>query len=144
MNSSNNSLPFVQGVKITLSSIQAYPEFAGKFIEPVDITLCKLISEDKNLAKEVSTLFNSTVMTNIRPNGHIPVVHNQRHKLGRFYADNDISLIPHSRLVKHTLMKHGGWCDIDMVKGHPSIAVELFKGIISLQAIQHYINNFES
>ena len=80
----------------------------------------------------------------VRKSGELKVKHNQRFKCGRFYADDNISLIPLSKYVKHTIFKYLGWLDIDMVKGHASIAIEMGKMVgLSLPAFENYVNNFD-
>lgn len=80
----------------------------------------------------------------LHSSGEIKVSHTQAHKCGRFYADKSISLIPLSKYVKHTVMKYLGWLDIDMVKGHASIAIEIGKKAgKSFPVFENYVNNFD-
>ena len=127
MTTTTNKISFIDGVNIKLNEIPPYTDFKGKFVEQMDYDLCKIIDKYEDLHPATKTLFRTTVMENIKPNGDLVVKHNQRHKIGRFYADGDISLIPHARVIKHTLMQYGGWVDVDQCKGHSTIAVELFK-----------------
>lgn len=115
--SSTNKLEFMNGVKITMKKIPKYPLFEGAFVEKVDYTLCKMIIDKPDtFDQETVTGFNEAVMKNLRPDGSLVVVHNQRYGLGRYYADNNISFIPHQRRIKHTLFSYDGWLDLDMVK----------------------------
>ena len=144
-NSSNNKLSFMDGSKILIKQIPKYPLFEGVFTESVDYTLCKMIVDKPDtFSPETITGFNTAVMTKLKPNGDLQVKHNQRYGLGRFYADNNVSFIPHQREIKHTLFSYAGWVDLDMIKGHPSIALEIFKGILDLPTIQKYVETFDT
>jgi phage/plasmid-associated DNA primase len=139
-----NKLTFMDGTKIHLKKIPKYPLFEGEFIENMDITLCKMIIDTHDIAPvENVDGFKTAVYNNLKSNGDLVVKHNQRHGLGRFYADNNRSLIPHPRSIKHTLFTYGGWNDLDMVKGHMSIALEVFKGILKLPHIQKTVSGFD-
>ena len=117
----------------------------GAFVEKVVCTLCKMISDKPDtFDQETVTGFNDAVMKYLKPDGSLVVVHNQRHRFGRFYADNNVSLIPHERRIKHTLFTYDGWVDLDMVKGHPSIALAVFEGILKLPAIKTYVDTFDN
>lgn len=141
---SSNKLPFLNGTKILLKKIPKYPLFEGEFIQNVDITLCKMLIDTPDIAPvENIDGFKSAVYNHLKPNGDLVVKHNQRHGLGRFYADKNRSLIPHPRSIKHTLFLYGRWLDLDMIKGHPSIALEIFKGILELNTIREYVENFK-
>jgi hypothetical protein len=140
----NNKLTFMDGTKILLKKIPKYPLFEGEFIENMDVTLCKMIIDTPDIAPvENVDGFKTAVYNNLKSNGDLVVIHNQRHGLGRFYADKNRSLIPHPRSIKHTLFTYGDWVDLDMVKGHPSIAVEVFGGILDLPHIKKVVNGFD-
>ena len=136
----------MDGLKMMPSKIPKYLDFKGEFVQPLDYHLVKLLSECeyKRIAESSMTLFRDTVVKHVQPNGELRVKNNQRLGLGRFYGDNDITIIPHSRFFKHTLLSFLGYRDIDQVKGHPRIAVELFRIFgHPMLAIEHYINNFD-
>jgi len=135
---------FLNGVSISLSQIPKYPEFQGEFKEDVDFTLLSLLSECDELKEKCEILASlKTLMENVN-NNKITVSHYQAKGCGRFYANNKISLIPLSKFIKHTVFSYLGWSDIDMVKGHPSIAFEVFsKAGIKLPAFEDYISNFD-
>lgn len=135
-------MQFLDDGKITVSKITKYPDFERQFIEPIDVLLCQVIMNDKSLNPQVIQVFKTSVMINLPTNGQLLVIHEQKYKIGRFNGKN--SIIPNARLIKHTLMYYGGWKDLDMIKGHPSIACAVFKGIIELPAINYYINNFDA
>lgn len=136
----------MDGLKMMPSKIPKYHDFKGEFVQPLDDHLVKLLSEctDPRIAESSMTLFRDTVVKHVQPNGELRVKNNQRLGLGRFYGDNDITIIPHSRFLKHTLLSFLGYRDIDQVKGHPRIAVELFRIFGEPKfAIEHYINHFD-
>jgi phage/plasmid-associated DNA primase len=139
-----NKLPFMDGIKISLKKIPKYPLFEGEFIENIDTTLCKMLIDMPNIAnvKNIDG-FTNAVYNNLKSNGDLVVKHNQRHNIGRFYPDNNQSLIPHLRAFKHTLFKYGNWIDADMVKGHGAIAVGIFDGFLDIPSIKHYVDNFD-
>lgn len=135
---------FLDDGKITISKLPKYPAFERVFVEPVDFLLGQIITTDKSLSGLSIQSFKNSVMKDIQKNGNLLVEHHQNHKIGRFFANEGKSLIPNARLIKHTLMYYGKWRDLDMIKGHPSIACEVFKGIIDLPSINYYINNFDA
>ena len=144
MTTNNNKLPFMNGTKVLLKKIPKYPLFEGEFIKNMDITLCKMILDTPDIAPaENIDGFKTAVYNNLKPNGDLVVKHHQRYGLGRFYADKNRSLIPHPRSIKHTLFTYGGWNDLDMVKGHMSIALEIFKGILDLPHIKKTVTGFD-
>ena len=142
---STNKLDFMDEIKILTKKIQKYPLFEGTFTETVDFTLCKMIIDKPNtFSPETISGFNTAVMSKLRADGSLHVIHNQRFGLGRFYADKNVSFIPHQREIKHTLFYYLGWLDLDMVKGHPSIALAVFKGILDLPHIQTYVDTYDN
>jgi putative DNA primase/helicase len=141
--SKNTKIDFLDGSKLHLKQIPKYPDFEGGFTENVDYELVKLLANDATIPDDIRETFKTTIYKNIKLNGDISVKHAQRHGLGRFYPENRQSLIINAKSIKQTLFKFGNWADIDMVKGHPTIAVEVFKGIIDLPNINYYINNFD-
>ena len=144
INTPLNKIPFMNGLSIKIKDIPKYPAFDGKFTEKVDFTLCSMLLEKTNIfSPETISGFNTSVMSKMRNNGNLDVIHNQRFGLGRFYADNNTSLIPQPRAIKHTLFSYCGWLDLDMVKGHGSIALEVFKGILDLPSIRKYVDSFD-
>jgi len=140
------TLPFLDKLTITLKNVPKYPLFQARFIEPTDKYLLQLFmdSKDPKITKEMKTMLDSCILRNIKNNNQLSVFHNQRHGLGRFYPDKDISIIPHAKFIKHTLFKYLGWLDLDMVKGHPSIAIEIGKlNKFPLPAFEKYAYSFD-
>ena len=142
-----NSLIFMNGWKIELSKLPEYKHFTGDFTENADWKMLKIIYNSAFLETrpEIKTSVKTLMENTIRSSGNIKVIHTQRHGCGRFYANDSISLIPLSKYVKHTVMKYLGWLDIDMVKGHASIAIEIGKKTGKLfPAFENYVNNFDN
>jgi len=142
------SINFINDWTISTKDMPKYEEFHGEFIEPLDYHTLNLLYESDNpkLTPEIKTLLKNKVLDKMNPQtGELKVVHNPKHGLGRFYADEDISIIPHARIIKHTVFKYLGWLDIDMVKGHPTIAVEMAKQVgLSIPHFQKYIDDFKT
>ena len=139
------SIPFLNNLTIILKSIPSYPHFECGFTEPMDAHLLQLIAETNNpdITVQMKTNLENSIIKNIKKN-KLSVKHHQTYGIGRFYADGDVSLIPHSKYIKHTLFKYMGWLDIDMVKGHPSIAVLVGRlNRIACPSIETYINSFD-
>ncbi len=62
--------------------------------------------------------------------------------VGRIYPKKCHSPIPLPRWFKHTLFELHGWKDIDAVKGHPTIAIEMAKRInLKLPFFENYLSN---
>ena len=142
----SSKLPFIDGWKIELSKLPSYENFTGAFTEKVDWHILKLIHDSQFLESrpEIKANVKNLIDKTVRGTGELKVTHKQRHECGRFYADDSISLIPMSRHVKHTVFKYLGWLDIDMIKGHPSIAIEMGKLVdLPLPAFENHVNNFD-
>jgi phage/plasmid-associated DNA primase len=142
----NTKLSFLDGWKVELSKLPNYERFRGEFIEGLDYHLLQLIHDSEFLESkpEIKANLKNVLESVNKQTGELKVVHDQRFKCGRFYANNSISIIPLSKYVKHTVFKYLGWLDIDMVKGHPSIAIEMGKLINHpFPAFENYVNNFD-
>ena len=144
--SNMSKLQFMNGWKIVLSKLPDYDHFKGDFVEKLDWKILKLIYESPFLESksEIKANLKNLIEKTVHKSGELKVKHNQRYKCGRFYADDSISMIPMSRYVKHTVFKYLGWMDIDMVKGHPSIAIEMGKLVgLNFSSFENYVNNFD-
>ena len=77
-------------------------------------------------------------------NNQLNVKHYQVNNVGRFYSENNISIIPLSKNIKQTILSHSKYRDLDQIKGHPSIAVSIgdLNGL-DFKNIKNYINNFD-
>jgi hypothetical protein len=134
--------------EISITNIPKYKEFKEPFTQPLDYHLCKLLIEVKHekITDLMKQEFEDKVMKTMNKNtGVLKVQHNNRHNIGRFYGDDHISIIPQSRFFKHTLFKYLKYLDLDMVKGHPSIACCYGNAIgIDFQHIKYYTDNFDA
>lgn len=151
-----STLPFLKSNswEIVLSKIPSYDEFNETFYERLDYPLLKLLSENENIKIQSRNVLQNCILNHINKDTSImEVKHRQPNGLGRFYGNkqddiftdnNGSSIIPLTRKIKHTLFHYLGWTDIDMVKGHPTIAVEMGKLIgLSLPAMEDYIVKFD-
>ena len=141
-------IPFIENWNIRLRDMPKYTDFEGEYIEPVDYPILKLLYESENpiIKPEMKTLLKNTVLDHInKSTGELKVYHNNtKHKMGRYYPNGDISIIPHAKYIKHTAFKYSGWLDIDMVKGHPTIAYEMGRQVgLEFPTIKSYIDHFD-
>lgn len=131
---------------ISLADMPKYTEFRGEFIEPLDSHILQLFMETTN--PNITSIMKQEIQDKLIKNinhttGNLSVYHHQTHGLGRFYPNDNISLIPHSKYIKHSIFKYLGWKDIDMVKGHMTIALEMGKSVgLAFNAIQRYVDSF--
>jgi hypothetical protein len=116
---------FLTNWTIDIEKIPKYTNFKGVFHQKLHKQLAKLILKNDNpiFTKEMKEEFHK-VFENIK-NGDLKVKHYQAHDLGRFYSKNNISIIPISKHIKHTMLSYSNYKDLDQVKGHPTIAVSI-------------------
>ena len=140
-------LPFIKSDwSVSISDIPKYPELAGKFTQPLDYHILQMFLETNS--EKITPIMKQEVQDKLLKNidqrtGELSVFHHQTYGLGRFYANDNVSLIPFSKYIKHTLFKYLGWRDIDMVKGHMTIAYEMGLAVgLSFTSIKFYIDNF--
>ena len=142
------TLPFMTEWKLSLKDVPKYTGFEGEFIEKLDYPLLQLLSEtdNPNITAEMKTLLKNKILDKMdKQTGELKVQHhNTGYKLGRYYSVEDTSIIPHSKFIKHTVLSYLGWDDLDMVKGHPTIAYEMGKIIgEEFKHVKDYIDNFD-
>jgi hypothetical protein len=104
-------------------------------------------SENPLLTPEMKTEFNNAVLQKMnKSNGELLVKHNNtQYKIGRYYANGGISLIPHSKYIKHTIFQYLGWLDLDMIKGHSTIAVLMGESVgLDFNFLKYYTENFDA
>jgi hypothetical protein len=138
---------FLRDWKIDLGKIPAYVDFNTDFTTSVDLPLANLIleHEDERISPESREEFRKLVQRINPKTGELPVKYSPRKGgLGRRYPDcpkeffsNGSSnpsfkkyygaLITMPRIIKNTLYHYGGWIDIDQVKGHPTLLLEIAK-----------------
>jgi hypothetical protein len=143
------SIPFIQNWTIALKDVPRYADFEGEFVEPLDYHIGLLIMESLNplLTVEMKTEFNKAVLQKMnKSNGELVVKHNNtQFKLGRFYANENVSMIPHSKYIKHTIFRYLDWLDLDMIKGHSTIAVLMGESVgLNFNFLKHYTENFDT
>jgi hypothetical protein len=142
-------MPFIKNSwTVEISKIPKYVEFKEEFQQPLDYHLCKLLmeSDNENLTPEMKEEFQDKIMNNIDKNtGVLKVSHNNtKYKIGRWYGNQNVSIIPHSKYFKHTLFSYLGWLDLDMIKGHATIACCMGNAVgLDFKHIKYYINNFD-
>ena len=143
----------LQNWTLNIDQIRDYSDFKGHFIELIDKDLCQLVVQMKSdewtfdNVSPVLTEFNDYIAKiKMGQNHHFKrVQYYQSNKnllqLGRFYGD---SIINKPKLIKHTLFKQSGYVDIDQVKGHPTILLEIIKlngQLESFPCLNAYIHN---
>ena len=128
--------------KLNLSSLPAYVSFKGEFEEYTDAKFIDYMLAQggwKEHHRPKLVKYRNQLQGNINRIGHY-----QAKGVGRFYAEEDGSIINLPRIMKHTIMSHCGWMDFDLIKSHPSIVVEYGKrNGIAFPAIERYIRDFE-
>jgi hypothetical protein len=131
---------------LDLALIPEYPEFRGEFIEICDAILGNIILEstDERLTPLMKTIFKNDVVDRLINGNDLPVYHANRYGIGRFYPDNNVSMVVQPRIIKHTLYEYLGYLDIDQVKGHPTIISEIGRlNNVIFEGVEYYINNFQ-
>jgi hypothetical protein len=122
---SNIKLEFLNGWAINIDKIPKYDEFEGDFYEMLDYKLSEIIinSSVDGITEEGKANFKNAIFDKLPPSGLNVVRHHNRHKLGRYYGDDNGSIIVQSRKIKHTLFQYMGYKDLDQKKSHPNIAL---------------------
>lgn len=142
------TLPFISNDwTIQLTSIPEYKEFQGKFKQPLDYHILEMMANSNH--PKITPEMKAEITSKLLPNtdmrtGVLSVSNYQTYGIGRVYGNENISIIPMARVVKHTVLKYMGWLDIDMIKGHMSIAYEMGKSIgEDFKSINRYITQFD-
>jgi len=141
------SIPFLNGLTINRDEIPEYPEFKKKFTERLDKSICDIILQSNNpvFTPEMKSCFRNNVVNHIK-NNELKTEWRPNYGIGRYHPKGNISLTPISKYIKHTIYSHMEYIDIDMVRSHSSIAVEINKTLpkeqqLNLSAVQNFINN---
>jgi len=152
---------FLTNWTIDLAKVPAYTEFKQDFGEHIDYELAKLIlaTDDKRITDDMKTEFGKLLEKVDRETNILPVKYNPRYGLGRRYASypdeklpNGLpnpafkkyysALISQPRIIKNTLFKYSNWVDIDQVKGHATIIMDMAtKNNISLPSYEDYLKS---
>lgn len=100
---------------------ERYTAFNGDFTAQLDYGVLKLMYDSDYITDDQRKDLLPILQVIDKKTGKLKFKHYQAFGIGRYYANNKISAICVSRIIKHTLFKYLGWIDIDMVKGHPTI-----------------------
>lgn len=134
-------MPILDQWKLIIKDLPAYASFKGIYEEVMDAKFMDYMLEQDRWKPEHRALlvkFRNRLSGNTNKIGHY-----QPKGVGRFYADEDASIINLPRRMKHTIMKKLGWIDFDLIKSHPSIVVEVGKKTNRrFEAMEHYISDF--
>lgn len=142
------NLPFITNDwTIQLTAIPEYPEFKKPFNQPLDYFILEMMANSNHpkITPAMKTEINTKLLPNIdMKTGILKSVPYQPYGLGRVYGSGDRSIIPMAKVIKHTVFKYMGWSDIDMMKGHMSIAYEMGKSVgVEFKNIKRYIDHFD-
>ena len=131
-------MKFLKDYTIQLNAVPEYDEFkTGYFKEMVDKKICNKIIDKNEFGENVMTRFKEYTYK-IREDTQ-KIKYYQSCNMGRFYGE---SIINFPKRIKHTLFYYGGFIDIDQVKGHPTICLELArKNNLKLEAFEEYVKN---
>lgn len=136
-------MTIIDGWKLIVSNLPAYASFKGIYEELLDAKLMDyMLGQDRWKPEHRAYLvkIRNRLQGNMNRVGHY-----QAKGVGRFYADDEGSIINIPRRMKHTIMKWCGWKDFDLVKSHPSIVVCVgAKTGRRFEAIEKYINDFDA
>jgi hypothetical protein len=143
-------MEFLNGWKIDTDKINIYSDFENYFQEPINVKLCNYLLDNKYISNKEQRTMLSKIIKKAKTGKefqYTTVMHTQKVKstnikCGRFYPDDVSSLIPLSRQIKHTIFKSLNFTDIDMVKGHVSIALSMAElNGIDLPTFKYFFNN---
>jgi len=135
-------MSFLNGWRLDFKYLPAYVAFKGTFEEQLDAKFMDYMLADDRWRSDLRPLL-AKIRNRLNPSGVNLIKHHQPKNVGRFYADEDQSVINLPRIMKHTLFKWCGWIDFDLMKSHPSICVEVGKKTKHrFLAMEDYINNF--
>lgn len=124
-----NMYKYLSGWTININNLPKYMEFdcsgTKTFVEELDRKIFNLMLNDfKHLfSDDYINILERFVSQMKKDNMYVKYHH--PFGLGRFYPDEDYSIISLPRIMKHTAMKYLGWIDIDIICCHPTIACEV-------------------
>lgn len=134
-------MKFLDGWTIKINKIPKYTEMKKNYLEDVDVELLKLTLNKITDTEQKIKIQN--VLDKVK-NNTISTSYYQKYGIGRFYPTNNIGLLPIKRSVKNTLFKYQNYIDIDQVKGHITILLELAKkNNHSIAIYEQYLENFD-
>jgi hypothetical protein len=152
-------MKFITNWTVDVEKVPAYVDFKQDFKEHVDYNLANLILEcgDVRLTPEIKTEFKKLVERVDKKTNLLSVKYNSRYGLGRRYPDYPVEKLPNGlvnpnfkkyysaliaqpRLIKNTLFNYSNWVDIDQVKGHATIIMDMaIKNKVSLPSYADYL-----
>ena len=136
-------MKFLKNYTVDLKALPQYSKFNGIFNEDLDRNLLELLLKSNDYSINTNTLLQTAILGKLRnDNTHIHTTqYRQSYGLGRFYGN---TITNFQKRIKHTLFSHLGWCDADMVKGHPTLILQLAKingDIDKYPSISEYVKN---
>ena len=134
-------MKFLTEYTVDLSKIPAYRNFKGIFKEELDLQLLLMKSKQKEISIATKSEVTNSIIAKMQKNktDTHTTQYSQSYNIGRFYGN---TITNYQKTIKHTLFSHLGWCDADMVKGHPSLICELGRlNGKSFPAISEYVKN---
>ena len=135
---------FLKQWTIILTKIPMYGCFRGDFELSIDFKLMEMLfqSTDARLTDDRKKLLLPILNKIDKTTNVLTIKHSPRYGMGRFYSDQSLSPIVLSRYIKHTLFGYLNWIDLDMVKGHPSIMVNVARlANLDLKTVRRYIDD---
>jgi len=133
----------LSGFKITIKNLKVYKSFQRVFRERTSKKLVNLMLSErfretfKPKHIEILKRYKKFIKKDI-----IFIKYHQAKGLGRHYSNDDKSIITLPRVMKHTIMKHLGWIDVDMVSAHPNFACEVARRAgRDFEFVRQYLNN---
>jgi hypothetical protein len=139
-------MKFIENYTLDLKKLPKYPKFNGIFREDLDRHLIELLMKDRAYSTDTKKLLNTQILSKLRSDDtHIhSTTYRQSYGIGRFYGN---TITNFQKKIKHTLFQHLGWCDADMVKGHPTLMIQSARINNDHQhypTINEYVNNPEA
>jgi len=150
---------------LDLAKIPSYVEWNGDWKYEIDREMIRLILECEELDKDgnpvitqkMKTHFKNNIVDKLR-NGELHIEWSARYGgMGRRYSARDPedpdpfssagNLGSHAKVIKNTLFHYQGWVDYDMIKGHPTLLLEMAKHTKltgGLPAVERYVADFDT
>ena len=119
-------MKFLTNYTVDLKALPKYSKFSGIFNEDLDRNLLELLLKSNDYSINTNTLLQTAILGKLRnDNTHIHTTqYRQSYGLGRFYGN---TITNFQKRIKHTVFSHLDWRDADMVKGHPTLILQLAK-----------------
>ena len=139
-------IPFLKNWTIDMTKIPHYSAFKSKYELKLDYEILNMMWQSTNpvYTDDRKRLLLPILNAINKETGVLEVTHSPRFGAGRFYPNGSISPISISRQIKHTLFTFLDWIDLDMVKGHPTMLVNIARLCdVDLPAFTKYLANFD-